>query len=104
MACFLPVDDDNEQAYLKILMDEIFGNENFITNFVVIRAEGGGLAKQVVKGHDYLLTYAKNIENFEPLKRPKDIRGRSLKKMARNIGLKKIGLENRVWKVWNLLL
>ncbi len=72
--------DDNEQAHLKILMDEIFGNENFITNFVVIRAEGGGLAKQVVKGHDYLLTYAKNIENFEPLRRPKDIRGKIVEK------------------------
>ena len=72
--------DDNEQAYLKILMDEIFGSENFITNFVVIRAEGGGLAKQVVKGHDYLLTYAKNIENFEPLRKPKDIRGKIVEK------------------------
>ena len=72
--------DDNEQAHLKILMDEIFGNENFITNFVVIRAEGGGLAKQVVKGHDYLLTYAKNIENFEPLRKPKDIRGKIVEK------------------------
>ena len=72
--------DDNEQAYLKILMDEIFGSENFITNFVVIRAEGGGLAKQVVKGHDYLLTYAKRIENFEPLRKPKDIRGKIVEK------------------------
>ncbi|MCG9131176.1 site-specific DNA-methyltransferase [Candidatus Poribacteria bacterium] len=72
--------DDNEQAYLKILMDEIFGDENFITNFVVIRAEGGGLAKQVVKGHDYLLAYAKNIENFEPLRKPKDIRGKIVEK------------------------
>ena len=26
--------DDNEQAYLKVLMDEIFGEENFIVNFV----------------------------------------------------------------------
>ena len=72
--------DDNEQAYLKVLLDEIFGSENFITNFVVIRAEGGGLAKQVVKGHDYLLTYAKNIENFEPLRKPKDIRGKIVEK------------------------
>ena len=72
--------DDNEQAYLNVLMDEIFGNENFITNFVVIRAEGGGLAKQVVKGHDYLLVYAKNIENFEPLRKPKDIRGEIVEK------------------------
>ena len=72
--------DDNEQAYLKVLMDEIFGTENFITNFVVIRAEGGGLAKQVVKGHDYLLTYAKKIESFEPLRKPKDIRGKIVEK------------------------
>ena len=72
--------DDNEQAYLKVLMDDIFGTENFVTNFVVIRAEGGGLAKQVVKGHDYLLTYAKKIENFEPLRKPKDIRGKIVEK------------------------
>ncbi len=72
--------DDNEQAYLKVLMDEIFGTDNFVTNFVVIRAEGGGLAKQVVKGHDYLLTYAKKIENFEPLRKPKDIRGAIVEK------------------------
>ena len=72
--------DDNEQAYLKVLLDEVFGSENFITNFVVIRAEGGGLAKQVVKGHDYLLTYAKNIGNFEPLRKPKDIRGKIVEK------------------------
>ena len=26
--------DDNEQAYLKVLMDEIFGRENFIANIV----------------------------------------------------------------------
>ena len=72
--------DDNEQAFLKVLMDEIFGNENFIANFIVIRAEGGGLAKQVVKGHDYLLTYAKSIEDFEPLKKPKDVRGKVIEK------------------------
>ena len=72
--------DDNEQAYLKVLMDEVFGSDNFVTNFAVIRAEGGGLAKQVVKGHDYLLTYAKNIGNFEPLRRPKDVRGKIVEK------------------------
>ena len=72
--------DDNEQAYLKVLMDEVFGSDNFVTNFAVIRAEGGGLAKQVVKGHDYLLTYAKNIGNFEPLRKPKDVRGKIVEK------------------------
>lgn len=70
--------DDNEQAYLKVLMDEIFGRDNFIINFAVIRSEGGGLAKQAVKGHDSLLLYAKKIDNFIPLKKPKDIRGQKI--------------------------
>ncbi|MEG1146754.1 MAG: DNA methyltransferase [Bacilli bacterium] len=26
--------DDNEQAYLKVLMDEVFGEDNFICNFI----------------------------------------------------------------------
>ena len=26
--------DNNEQAYLKILMDEVFERENFLSNFV----------------------------------------------------------------------
>lgn len=29
--------DDNEQAYLKVLMDEIFGEENFIANISWIK-------------------------------------------------------------------
>ncbi|WP_308699379.1 site-specific DNA-methyltransferase [Mycoplasma tauri] len=29
--------DDNEQAYLKVLMDEIFGEENFVANLAWIK-------------------------------------------------------------------
>lgn len=72
--------DDNEQAALKMISDEIFAKDNFISCFCVIRAEGGGLAKQVVKGHDYCLVYAKNINNFTPLARNKDIRGKIIEK------------------------
>lgn len=68
--------DDNEVAQLRLLMDEVFGEENFISSFIVIRSEGGGLAKQAVIGHDYMLTYAKNITEFLPLGKPKDIRGK----------------------------
>lgn len=67
--------DDNEQANLKILCDEIFGEQNFIAGFIVVRSEGGGLAKQAVIGHDYLPAYCRNVEKFSPLGRPKDIRG-----------------------------
>lgn len=72
--------DDNEFAQLKLLCDEIFGEENIIANFCVIRAEGGGLAKQVIKGHDYALAYAKNINVFRPLAREKDVRGKKIEK------------------------
>ena len=67
--------DDRNQAYVKCLFDEIFGENNCVGTLIVIRAEGGGLAKQMVIGHDYVHTYAKNIDDFIPLGRPKDIRG-----------------------------
>jgi adenine-specific DNA-methyltransferase len=72
--------DDNEVANLRLLMDEIFGAENFVAQMAVIRAEGGGLAKQMVTGHEYVLVYARSIDDFIPLMRPKDIRGKIVKK------------------------
>ena len=72
--------DDNEQANLKKVCDEIFGEENNIGDFIVTRSEGGGLAKHVIKGHDYLLAYSKNLNQFKPLLRPKDIRGQIVEK------------------------
>lgn len=67
--------DDNEQANLKLLCDEVFGEESMVASFIVTRSEGGGLAKQAIIGHDYLLAYSKNIMEFTPLGKPKDIRG-----------------------------
>ena len=61
------------------ILREIFGEENHSANFFIIRAEGGGLANQVVKGHDYLLVYAKDISRFQPLRRPREIRGEIVK-------------------------
>jgi adenine-specific DNA-methyltransferase len=66
---------DEEAAPLRLLLDEVFGAENHAATFAVVRAEGGGLAKQVVRGHDYLLVYARDIRRFAPLRRPKEIRG-----------------------------
>ena len=64
--------DDNEVHNLRLLMNEIFGEENFFADMIVIRAEGGGLAKRVIKGHDNLLVYAKNINEFKGIFKPKD--------------------------------
>ena len=72
--------DDNEQANLKLLCDQVFGEENRVSSFIIIRSEGGGLAKQAVIGHDYLLVYAKDISKFVPLKKNKDIRGKTIEK------------------------
>ena len=56
--------DDNEQANLKILMDEVFGEGSFISEVVWANKEGGGKSdsKFFKNKHEYIITYAKNIE------------------------------------------
>ena len=57
--------DDNEQAYLKVLMDEVFNRENFIANLIKQSKVGGGSdTKHIVKEHEYIICYAKNIEQL----------------------------------------
>ena len=57
--------DDDEQAYLKVLCDEIFGRSNFV-NMVSVNmkniagASGGGEDKRMKKNCEYILVYAKN--------------------------------------------
>ena len=54
--------DDNEQAYLKVLMDEIFGRENFVAN-CPRKTRGAATTKsnaELQKLNDYLLIYWKN--------------------------------------------
>lgn len=57
--------DDEEQAYLKVLCDEIFGRTNFI-NMVSVNmkniagASGGGEDKRLKKNCEYILAYAKD--------------------------------------------
>ena len=72
--------DDNEIENVKKLCSEVFGSSNFVSQFIVIRSEGGGLAKRAVIGHDYLIVFARNIEKCRPLGRPKDIRGKIVNK------------------------
>ncbi|MBP8881198.1 MAG: site-specific DNA-methyltransferase [Dermatophilaceae bacterium] len=72
--------DDNEFDNLHKITNEVFGEGNEVGVFSVTKAEGGGLAKHVIKGHDYLLAYARSIDSFKPLMRPKDIRGKVVEK------------------------
>ena len=72
--------DDNEINNMQKICNEVFGETNFVSNFIVIRSEGGGLAKRAVIGHDYLIVYAKQINFAIPLGRPKDVRGQVVTK------------------------
>ncbi|WP_289258935.1 site-specific DNA-methyltransferase [Campylobacter sp.] len=58
--------DDNEQAYLKVLMDEIFGRENFVA--CGIWNSISSVLKQskfIRKEHEFILIYAKNKLNLK---------------------------------------
>ncbi|WP_104761271.1 site-specific DNA-methyltransferase [Helicobacter cetorum] len=61
--------DDNEQAYCKVLMDEIFnggGGDNFVANLIWRKKYGGGKGSRFfVDLHEYILVYAKNINNLQ---------------------------------------
>jgi adenine-specific DNA-methyltransferase len=63
--------DDNEQAYLKILCDDIFGKANFLTTFFVqVRYENKTLSEDnnFQKVMECIHIYAKDIKIFKPNK------------------------------------
>ena len=61
--------DDEEQAYLKVLCDEVFGRNNFVNMLSVnmkniAGASGGGEDKRLKKNCEFVLIYAKNYDIF----------------------------------------
>lgn len=67
--------DDNEQAYLKVLCDEIFGRDNFVGCVVRQTRSGGGFGTSDIGiTHDYVLVYAKNRQNFTLNRIDKDVK------------------------------
>lgn len=64
--------DDNEVKALRSLMDEIFGEENFVDNIIWKKRYGGGAKeKHLVTLHEYVLVYARSKDSvadiFVPL-------------------------------------
>ena len=58
--------DDSEQANLKKVCDEIFGEDNFVANVIWKRKRGrDNSAKWFSKSHEYLIIYAKNKPYFD---------------------------------------
>jgi len=63
--------DDNEVHNLRLLMNEIFGEENFIGAFTWRKKAGAGAdSKLFFRQHEYILLYSKNIINISALYQP----------------------------------
>lgn len=64
--------DDNEQSQLKLLCDEVFGENNFINLISVMSkvsagASGGGEDKKLKKNIEYILIYANDLKALNSL-------------------------------------
>jgi adenine-specific DNA-methyltransferase len=57
--------DDNEQANLKLLCDDVFGEENLVSEFIWTGKSGSEDDSHIRNNKEYLLCYAKNIGDFE---------------------------------------
>ena len=88
--------DDNEQARLKILCDEIFGEENFIANLIWQKKKGGSQDSQdFAKEHEYILCYQKqnwNINDITESHNEKDFNKIINDKKAKILKLEKWGI------------
>ena len=59
--------DDDECHYLKVLCDEIFGRQNFVSNVIWEKKfSPQNDAKWLSDSHDHILVYAKNKEIWRP--------------------------------------
>lgn len=57
--------DDNEGHYLKVIMDEVFGRKNFISNIVWQKRYSRENRQAIGDVHEYICLYAKNPETFK---------------------------------------
>lgn len=69
--------DDTEFASVRQVLAELFGEECLIGSLIHQRAKGGGQARHIVKGHDYILVVARDAEKCAPLRRDKVVQGRT---------------------------
>ncbi|PIQ78689.1 MAG: site-specific DNA-methyltransferase [Parcubacteria group bacterium CG_4_9_14_0_2_um_filter_41_8] len=58
--------DDNEVANLRMIMDEIFGEENFVESFIWRSRLGkGSTSQETATLHEYIICYAKDINSID---------------------------------------
>lgn len=93
-AIFISI-DDNEQANLKILCDDVFGEENFLNCIAVKMSEPSGVKmthadKKLPKLKEYVLVYKKGNINLNVIKIPKSTWDSEYKTVMTNISQKEI--------------
>ncbi len=65
--------DDNEAHYCRVLMDEVFGRRNFVTNAIWQKVYSPkNSAKHFSAMHDHILVYAKDIDRWQINHLPRD--------------------------------
>lgn len=57
--------DDDEQAYMKVLCDELFGRSSFIASIIWQKRTSPDMRAAISDGHDYVLVYAKDRDLFK---------------------------------------
>ena len=54
--------DDHEVAHLRLLMDDVFGEDGFVAQIVVnLNPKGRQLGRGFATSHEYLLVYARSL-------------------------------------------
>lgn len=56
--------DDKNQAYVKCLFDEVFGEENFVANCIWKSTPGSNTGNELKTVTEYILVYARYLEDF----------------------------------------
>ena len=72
--------DDTEMAYLRVLCDEIFGRNNFVTTIIWEKRKTRENRRAFSFKHDYILVYAVNKYAFEEKRNPVELTEEVLKR------------------------
>jgi adenine-specific DNA-methyltransferase len=65
--------DDHEMHHLRIVMNEVFGEENFIATIVVQANKRGQTYKDISKTHEYILMYSQSdVPDLQELQKSGD--------------------------------
>lgn len=93
--------DDNEQAYLTVLMDEIFGRKNHLNTICVKMSEATGVKmthsnKRLPKLKEYILVYKKKDVKIKEIKIPKEKWDSEYKLLMTNITKEKLEIVKQI--------